>query len=169
MGKERRKIFSLSLILLGSLFTLWLAGCAALPQKTLPPLDTSGPGWEVRQGQALWKPGNEDPEIAGDVVVSLHPSAGAYVQFSKTLPILSARLVPEGWEFHTIAEDKRYSGGGSPPNRIVWLQMLRVLDGQKISDRWSVAHPSDLFVSLQDSFKGEHLEIRFQPATGQGR
>jgi hypothetical protein len=145
-----------------ALTSFLLVGCAALPQKKLQPLDTSAPGWTVRQGQALWKPGEDKPEIAGDVVVSLHPTAGSYVQFSKTLPILSARLTPEGWEFHTIPEDKRYSGGGNPPRRIVWLQMLRVLEGREISDRWTVAHPSDLYISLEDPFSGERLEIRFQ-------
>ena len=145
-----------------ALTSFLLVSCAALPQKKLAPLDTSGPGWTVRQGQALWKPGDDKPEIAGDVVVSIHPSAGSYVQFSKTLPILSARLAPEGWEFHTIPEDKRYSGGGNPPRRIVWLQMLRALEGREISDRWTVAHPSDLYISLEDPFSGERLEIRFQ-------
>jgi hypothetical protein len=151
----------LSLVIV-ALISLVLVGCASLPQKNLAPLDTSAPGWTVRQGQAIWKPGEDKPEIAGDVVVSLHPSAGSYVQFSKTLPILSGRLAPEGWEFHTIPEEKRYSGGGNPPRRIVWLQMLRVLEGQEISDRWNVAHPSDLYISLEDTFIGERLEIRFQ-------
>lgn len=156
--KNSRRL-SLALVALASSL---LVGCAALPQKKLPPLDTSAPGWKVRQGQALWKPAEDKPEIAGDVVISMHPQAGAYVQFSKTLPVLSARLAPEGWEFHTIPEDKHYSGGGAPPRRIVWLQMLRVLEGREISDRWTVAHPSDLYISLEDPFAGERLEIRFQ-------
>lgn len=94
--------------------------------------------------------------------MSAHPQAGSYVQFSKTFPILSARLAPEGWEFHNIAEDKRYSGGGNPPRRIVWLQMLRVLEGREISDRWTVARPSDRYIALEDPHTGERLEVSFQ-------
>jgi hypothetical protein len=148
--------------LLFGLLIAFGAGCSALPQKKLPALDISAPGWEVRQGQALWKPGEDKPEIVGDVVLSVHPQAGSYVQFSKTLPILSARLAPEAWEFHAIAEDKRYSGGGKPPRKIVWLQMLRVLDGEEISERWSVVRSSNRLITLEDSFRGERLEVRFQ-------
>lgn len=141
---------------------LLVNGCSTIAHRDLPPLDTSAPGWKISQGQALWKPEEGKPEIAGDVVVSTHPQAGSYVQFSKTLPILSARLAAEGWEFQTIPENKRYSGGGKPPKRIVWLQLLRVLEGRAISDQWIVAHPSDLFIALENPHTGERLEVRFQ-------
>ena len=76
--------------------------------------------------------------------------------------MISARLLPGGWEFENAAESKRYSGGGAPPNRIVWLQLLRVLDGADISDRWTVARPSDDFVTLEDVFRGERLRVQLQ-------
>ena len=128
----------------------------------LPPVDTSSPGWTVRQGQALWRTESEKAEVAGDVVLSSHPQAGSFIQFSKTLPILSARIAPEGWEFQTIPQNKRYSGRGNPPRRIVWLQLLRVLEGAEISDRWTVAKPSADYVLLEDLHSGERLEVRFQ-------
>jgi hypothetical protein len=128
----------------------------------LPPLDTSGPGWTIRQGQALWRPENGKPEIAGDVVLSSHPEAGSFVQFSKTLPIVSARIAPDGWDFEVIPQHKHYSGRGKPPRRIVWLQLLRVLEGQEISDRWTVAKPSADYLLLEDLDSGERLEVRFQ-------
>ena len=127
----------------------------------LPPVDTSSAGWTVRQGQALWRTEDEKPEIAGDVVLSSHPHDGSFIQFSKTLPILSARIAPKGWEFETIPENKRYSGRGTPPRRIVWLQLLRVLEGAEISDRWTVAKPSPDYVLLEDLHSGERLEVRF--------
>jgi hypothetical protein len=142
-------------------FFLLLLGCSTLSQRSLPPLDTSAPGWKTGQGQALWKAPKDRPEIAGDVVISVHPELGSFIQFSKTLPILTARLAPEGWEFHTIPENKRYSAGGKPPRRIVWLQLLRALDGREISDHWNVAHPSDQYIVLEDPDSGERLEVRF--------
>lgn len=150
------------LLTFASAALLLLAACGTTREGSLDPLDTSAPGWSVRQGQALWQPAGKSPEIAGDVVISSHPSAGSYVQFSKTLPILSGRIGPSGWQFETIPENKHYSGRGQPPRRIVWLQLLRAMEGQEISDRWSVARPSDNFIALEDTHRGERLEIRLQ-------
>ena len=148
-------------LLAGSL--VLIAGCASpAGGKSAPPLDTSAPGWTVRQGQALWQPDDKKPEIVGDVVLSTHPSGMSYIQFSKTLPILSARLYPDGWEFENTPENKRYSGSGKPPNRIAWLQLLSVLDGQETSGRWTVARPSPDYVTLEDEFRGERLQVQIQ-------
>lgn len=141
---------------------LVFTGCATTNQRSAVPLDTSAPGWTTRQGQAVWQPAGKDPEIAGDVVISSHPQSGAYVQFSKTLPILAATLGPTGWELHAIAQNKRYAGRGKPPRRIVWLQLLRALDGQELSERWLVAKPSDAYIALEDPHTGERLELTFQ-------
>jgi hypothetical protein len=157
-----RMILSYGIRLVLSSAILLFAACAS-PGGGAPPVDLSAPGWTVRQGQALWQPDHDKPEIAGDVVLSTHPSGGSYIQFSKTLPILSARIQPGGrWEFENTSENKRYSGGGTPPKRIVWLQFLRVLEGQEISGRWTVARPSPDFVSLENEFSGERLQVRFQ-------
>ena len=129
----------------------------------LEPLDTSAPGWVVRQGQALWRPEGDKPEIAGDVILATHPSGRSYIQFSKTLPILSGRLSPIGWEFEATAENKHYSGRGAPPKKIAWLQVLRVHEGREISDRWTVAHPSKDFIALENQFTGERLQVQLQP------
>lgn len=137
---------------------LFIAGCAT-PQ---PPADLSAPGWKVQQGQAIWKPEDGKTEITGDVVLSTHPTGGAYVQFSKAMPILSGRISSSGWEFEATPEGKRYSGGGKPPNRIIWLQMLRALEGREISERWTVAHTSDDFISLEDHHTGERLQVHLQ-------
>ncbi|MGZ8938010.1 MAG: hypothetical protein ACXW32_02235, partial [Limisphaerales bacterium] len=67
-----------------------------------------------------------------------------------------------GWELHAIAQNKRYSGGGKPPRRIVWLQLLRALDGQELSERWLVAKPSEAYIALEDPHTGERLELTFQ-------
>ena len=136
------------------------SGCRST--APLPPLDLAAPGWEVRQGQALWRPGGGKPEIAGDVVLSRHPRGDAFVQFSKTLPIVSGRLSPGTWQIEFPPEDKRYSGGGNPPKRLVWLQLLRALEGAALDDRWLLAHPSDRFIALEDPHSGERLEVHFQ-------
>jgi hypothetical protein len=138
-----------------------LAACAT----TAPPVaevPLSDPLWQVRRGQAVWKPEADQPDIAGDIVLSTHPAGGSSIQFSKTMPILSGRISPAGWSFDLPPEDRHHSGGGDPPARIVWLQLLRALEGKKISERWTLAKPSDLFVALENQHTGERLEVFFE-------
>jgi hypothetical protein len=142
------------------IFGWLLAGCATPAPG--PVVDLAAPGWEVRQGQALWKPDGEKPEIAGDFVLSTHPTGGIYLQFSKTVPIVSARLGGGRWEIEFPPENKRYSGRGNPPKRIVWLQLARAIEGAELPERWQVIHPSKDFLALENGENGERLEVHFQ-------
>src|SRR5690242_18775520 len=45
-----------------------LSGCMTM--KPLPKVNFSEPGWTVRQGQAVWRPQREAPEIAGELLVA---------------------------------------------------------------------------------------------------
>jgi hypothetical protein len=139
-----------------------LAGCAGGPRPERAAADLSAPGWEVRQGQAVWRPDAGKPEIVGDVVVATHPSGSASVAFSKTLPIVSGTLSPGGWEIEFAPEGKRYSGRGNPPKRLVWLQMLQALEGGEAPARWNLIRPSKDFIGLENLESGERLEVHFQ-------
>lgn len=123
-------------------------------------VDLSVPSWKGRTGQALWRPGREKPEIVGDLIVAKNDDGRAYAQFSKALPIATARLSPGGWEADFPPQDKHYSAPGRPPKRIVWLQLLRVLNGQTASANWITQEKSDEFV-LEDPTTGERLEVHF--------
>ena len=138
-----------------------LAACGSPPAA--PAADLAAPGWQVRQGQALWKPGRGQPEIAGDLILSSHPSGGVYLQFSKTLPLVSARITGRRWEIEFPPENKRYSGGGDPPKRLIWLQLIRAIDGGALPDRWKVIRPSANFIALENEETSERLEVHFQP------
>ena len=139
---------------------VFLAAC--LSPGSRPPVALDAPGWRVRQGQALWRTEAKKPEIAGDVILSTHPAGGSSIQFLKTLPILSARVWPGGWEFNNTPENETHSGGGDPPKRVVWLQLLRALEGREVADRWTVARPSDRYIVLENPNSGERLELQFQ-------
>src|SRR2546422_5254946 len=60
-------------------------GCCAC--RTVPPLapaNLSEPGWTMREGQAVWRPKTEGPEIAGELLVAIHRTGETYLQFTKT-------------------------------------------------------------------------------------
>ncbi len=53
---------------------LALVGCllcvSCRTATPLPPADFSAPGWRLRQGQAVWKPSKDRPELAGDLLLA---------------------------------------------------------------------------------------------------
>lgn len=138
-----------------------LSGCVSPPP--LPPVDLSTPGWTLRQGQAIWRPSREAPEIAGDIVFATHPVLGSYLRFSKTLPIVNARWTPEQWEIEFPPENRRHSGRGDPPDRIAWFNWLLGLQGRELSDPWFFTPAPDGGGVLVNTRDGERLEIQLQP------
>jgi len=148
-------------IVLVSLFLMFLLGCVT--SGPMAPLDMSAPGWQVRQGQAIWKPDSKKPEITGDIVLAANPSGNSYLQFSKTMPIVSAQTTPDRWSVEFPPENKHYSGGGTGPARLVWVQLLRVIEGRELKGDWRLIYPSKEFIALEDDESGERLEVHFQP------
>jgi hypothetical protein len=136
---------------------LFVAGCATT--APIPPLDLNAPGWQVRQAQAIWKPGADKPEIVGDLVISTNQNS-AYLQFSKTLPIASARTEPEFWQVEFPPQNRRYSGRGAGPKQIVWLQLLHAVTGRQVAKPWSVQRAEQTLL-LENGTSGEHLEVHF--------
>jgi hypothetical protein len=134
---------------------LFCCGCSTLPP--LPAADLNEPGWQVRQGQAVWKPRPDAPEIAGDLLLATHPDGREFVQFTKTIPIATAQRSRDGWEVSFGPGGKRYSGRGNPPPRIVWFELADALNDRTISVRWSAQKPEANHLLL--SAKGESLEV----------
>src|SRR5580765_7813038 len=119
-----------------ALVLVLLLGCRSGPP--FAPLNLSAPGWHTRTGQAIWKPDRSKPEIVGDLLTASDDSGNAYLQFSKAFPIVSARLSNERWEIEFPPQNKHYSAPGSPPARIVWLQLLREITGNSVNNRWKL-------------------------------
>src|SRR5215831_11677773 len=114
------------------LLTFSAAACRSLPP--LPPVDLKQPGWTLREGQAVWKPSGKKSEIAGEVQVATRPDDGrSFVQFSKApFPLVIAQSTTNGWQIEIPAENRRYSGKGNPPERIIWLYLASVLEGEPL-------------------------------------
>lgn len=119
-----------------------LAGCATTP--TFPPLDLSTTGWTVRHGQAVWKPSPDGAGIAGELMVAMHQDGRSLVQFTKTpLPLVTAAIHSNAWSVTFAAENRTYSGKGSPTDRILWLQFPDGLIGRHTSTNWYFARTRD--------------------------
>src|SRR5579872_919417 len=125
-------------ILQGVLLSLLLCGSGCHSIQTLPAVNLFDHGWVTRQGQAVWRPKKEGPEIAGELLVATNPDGRSFVQFTKTpLPFVVAQSTASSWQIQFVPNNKTYSGRGTPPSRLVWLWLPRVLSGSSPPKSWS--------------------------------
>jgi hypothetical protein len=132
-------------------------GCRTVPPH--PAFDLSQPGWNVRQGQAVWRTKSDAPEIAGEVLVAISSDGRSFVQFTKVpLPLVQAQATSLFWQVEFAAEGKRYSGRGAPPSRLVWFQLVRALNGNGAARDWKFTSKPDGHWRLEQPSTGEVLE-----------
>ena len=130
-----------------------LAGCATVP---LPPPDISdaSSGWQILQGQAVWKPISGDG-IAGELLVATNRAGDFVVEFAKP-PITMAHAQRSGdrWTVEFPAQKKTYAGRGSGPARVIWLHLPRALVNR--DTKWTMTTNSNGF--RISNTRGETLE-----------
>ena len=144
------------------LMCLLLFGCRTVPP--LPPADLSQPGWQVRQGQAVWKPNEKAPEIAGELVWAAHPDGRFLLQFLKTpITLVEAQGSNERWQISFPARGRtiRGSRGRSPSERLGWLYLARALRGHDING-WTFTRTGEHW-KLTNSRTGEMIEGYLRP------
>lgn len=133
---RRRDVISRTFALLTTAALLALCGCSVLQQK-MPAVDLKEPGWTVRHGQAVWRMPGGRTELAGDILVALKAPSQAFVEFSKApFPVATVQFNGTKWEA-LFPPHKRYAGRGTPPKRIIWLQLARIMTGQSPPPNWS--------------------------------
>ena len=131
-------------------------GCVSVPP--LPPVDLAQPGWQKHEGQAVWQPKADSPELAGDLLVAVRGQA-AFVQFIKDpFPIAVAQTTPTGWQLELPMQNKRYAGRGKAPNRLVWLQLPRTFAGHTMFKPWAYEELPENRWRLTNGQTGETLE-----------
>jgi hypothetical protein len=136
---------------------LLCAGCRTAPP--LPPADFSAPGWRVQQGQAIWKPLRNKPELAGELLLATHRNGQVFVQFSKTpFPLATARTAGESWQIEFGTGDRSWRGRGRPPARFVWFQLARALADAPLDRPWRFERRADGRWRLENRRTGETLE-----------
>ena len=132
-------------------------GCRTAPP--LPPADLQQPGWVVREGQAVWRTKREAPEIAGEVLVATHSDGRALVQFTKNpFPLVIAQITTTGWQIELPSQNKRYSGRGKPPTRLIWFYLPRALSGGPLPKEWSWHSAENSGWRLENWRTGEMIE-----------
>jgi hypothetical protein len=157
MLRMSRPIFVFSLLLL-----IFCAGChTAAP---LPSADFSAPGWRVQQGQAVWKPAQDRPELAGDLLLATNVNGNFFIQFSKIpFPLATAQVSGGQWQIEFGADKFSWHGRGAPPNRFGWLQLPRALLITNIGGSWRFTRVETNSWRLENLSTGETLEGEFFP------
>jgi hypothetical protein len=130
----------------------------------LPPADFSSPGWQLRQGQAVWKPSKNRPELAGDLLLATNANGNYVIQFSKTPFTLAAAQVTDGaWRIEFGGGQYSWGGHGAPPARFPWFQLPRSLEGMDPARPWKFTRQADGSWRLENTRRGEFLEGMFFP------
>ena len=144
------------------LIALLLTGCSTL--APLPPADLSVPGWTVKRGQAVWKFGEEAPEVVGDLVVSVRAEGEMFAQFSKPpLTVAVARADATRWELDLAMFQRRLAGRGMPDHRFALFQLARQIGGIELPAPWAFSTEADGRWRLANPRTGEYLEGFWEP------
>ena len=136
--------------------------CRSIPP--LPPADLSNPGWQIQQGQAVWRPTKNRPELAGEILLATNSAGGFFAQFSKTPFTLATAQVMDGtWQIEFGAGEHVWRGRGEPPARFVWFQLPRAFAGKSLSQHWKFNQAETNFWRFESRRTGETLEGSFAP------
>ena len=149
------RLASAILILLGG-------GCMTSPDKIL--FTTNDPGWTVRQGEAIWRPGSKHPELAGEIVLAQNPDGRSSLQFTKTLmPVTLAQISKTNWLIQFPSQRLGFTGRGRPPQRFTWLYLSAALTGETLPDNFHFTRSPDGGWRLENQRTGEFVEGFLSP------
>jgi len=120
---------------------------------------TSGAGWRVQEGQALWRPRRAMPELGGDIVMASHTDGRCVVQFTKTpLALVLAQTSQTNWLIEFPPRQMGFMGQGPPPKRFAWLYLHAALAGDPLPPGYNFQPKSDGGWRLENTRSGESME-----------
>jgi len=158
--KIGRRLFPLFLTLAAA----FLGGFGCRTTTPMPAINLSAAGWHVAQGQAVWKPPGNRPELAGDLLVATNDNGNCFIQFSKTpFEIATARVDDGRWQVRFGTDQYSWTGRGAPSPRFVWFQLPPALAGKLLIDGWKFERSSGNLWRLQNSRTHEALSGEFFP------
>jgi hypothetical protein len=145
----------LGLALLSAL--LCLCGCGTTSKTSL--FAVSGPGWQVREGQALWQPRQGFPQLGGEMVVASHQDGRCFIQFAKTpLPLVSVQTTGTNWLISFPSQRMAFTGNKKPPTRFAWLYLHAALSGAALPAELQFERKADGGWRLANLRSGESVE-----------
>jgi hypothetical protein len=151
----------------GRLFrpVLWLAlltiamfssGCQTATRSLFT---ATGPGWHVQEGQALWRPGREYPELGGDLVLASDEGGRCLIQFAKTpMTLVSVQTTRTNWLIQFPPQRMGFSGRGPGPTRFAWLYLHTALTSEPLPPPFRFERKPDGGWRLENTRTGETLE-----------
>ena len=153
--------------ILGHAIALCLLAAAAISCRTIPPLgpaDLSQPGWQVRQGQAVWKPPADRPELSGELLLATNPNGDYFVQFSKSpFPLVTAQTSGSRWRVEFGSGNYTSGGIGQPSDYFGWFKLAPALAGVSLRTPWHFERASTNNWKLWNHRTGETLEGYLSP------
>ncbi len=143
---------------------LILFGVSCRSLNPPPAADLSAPGWRTLQGQAVWKPSADRPELAGDLLLATNLNGDFFVQFTKTpFPLVTAESLGGQWQIKFGADEHSWRGRGLPPARFAWFQLPQALLNPNLAGNWTFKKGGALSWRLFNRQTGETLEGGFFP------
>ena len=153
--KARSSGPALGLVLLTAV--MLSAGCRTAGKAPL--FTATGPGWRVQEGQALWKPGRQFPELGGELVMASHEDGRCVVQFAKTpLPLVMAQTTRTNWRIEFPPRRMSFGGRQPPPVRFAWLYLAAALSGDPLPSALRFQRKPDGGWRLENTRSGESVE-----------
>jgi hypothetical protein len=142
-------------------FFLFLCGCQS-PVHSL--FAATGPGWQVQQGQALWRPQRGLPQFGGDFVIASDDSGRHLIEFDKTpINILMAQTTTNRWLIQFPQRHLSFSGFGRGPARFGWLYVPEAIEGKPLPKAFHFDRKPDGGWRLENSRTGETIEGYLSP------
>ena len=137
-------------------------GCLTSTHKTL--FATSGPGWQFSQGQAIWKPAGNHPELAVEFVLAKDSNGRSNLELTKTyLPVLLAQSTTNQWLIQFPSQKMAFDGHGRPPQRFLWLYLSDALAGNTLPAKIAFTRQADGGWRLANRQTGEWVQGYLSP------
>ena len=135
---------------------LFSSGCQTATKSLFA---ATGPGWHVQEGQALWRPGREYPELGGDLVLASDEDGHCLVQFAKTpMTLVSVQTTRTNWLLQFPSQRMEFSGRGLGPVRFAWLYLHTALAGEPLPSSLHFERKPDGGWRLENTSSGETME-----------
>lgn len=140
------------------------SGVGCRTAREWPAIDTAEPGWQVLEGQAVWRARRGAVELAGELLLARHPDGRALVQFTKTpISFVTARLKSASWRIEFPAQHRVCEGPGAPPARFGWLLVPGFMGGTSPAGGWQFRRLEGSGFVLEHPGTGERIDGHLGP------